>query len=242
MLGAKNFNNSHYVTTTDKGITYTANSDGSISVAGTATADSYNNSDAARRFEAPFTGQVILSGGASGGVYLYPYDYTLGSRPYIDSSLTTKQTGDITTSDGELSFYMQEGHSLLINMRVLNGTAIPSAVTLKPMLRLASDPDDTYAPYAKTNKELTDIVKNVPQEIVRTGVTATAGTAVRIPASGTDSRISTANTCVVKPISKAKSDGTPYKYTSCKVYSGYVEITYAENISNIAVGVEVVNY
>ena len=79
-------------------------------------------------------------------------------------------------------------------------------------------------------------------EITRTGVTATAGTAVRIPASGTDSRISTANTCVVKPLSEAKSDGTPYKYRTCKVYSGYVEITYDENISNIAVGIEVVNY
>ena len=35
-------------------------------------------------------------------------------------------------------------------------------IKLYPMLRLASDPDDTYTPYAKTNKELTEDVKRIP--------------------------------------------------------------------------------
>lgn len=71
-------------------------------------------------------------------------------------------------------------------------------------------------------------------------VTATAGTAIRIPASGTTSHITT-NSRVI-PMAEAKSDGTPYKYSSIKVYDGYLEIKLAENISNLTIGVLVVNY
>lgn len=71
-------------------------------------------------------------------------------------------------------------------------------------------------------------------------VTATAGTAIRIPASGTTSHI-TINSRVI-PMAEAKSDGTPYKYSSIKVYDGYLEIKLAENISNLTIGVLVVNH
>lgn len=40
---------------------------------------------------------------------------------------------------------------------IANGTTVTN-LEFKPMLRLASDIDDTYQPYAKTNKELTDEV------------------------------------------------------------------------------------
>ena len=45
--------------------------------------------------------------------------------------------------------------------------------------------DTTYTKYTMTNEGLTDRI----QEIIRKGVTASAGGSVRIPASGTDSRI-----------------------------------------------------
>ena len=81
-------------------------------------------------------------------------------------------------------------------------------------------------------------------KITRTGITASADGTIRIPASGTDSRISTANTCVVRPISENKSDGTPYKFRSCVVSDGYATITVAEAIASpgIEIGVEVINY
>ena len=82
----------------------------------------------------------------------------------------------------------------------------------------------------------------VPQKITRTGVTASAGGTVRIPASGTDSRISTANTCIVTPVADFKNDGTPYKFKSCVVSSGYVTITMAEACTSIEIGVQVSNY
>ena len=42
-------------------------------------------------------------------------------------------------------------------IRVKNGVTVNNLV-FKPMVRLASDPDDTYQPYAMTNRQLTDNV------------------------------------------------------------------------------------
>ena len=86
------------------------------------------------------------------------------------------------------------------------------------------------------------VYSKMVHEIIRTGVTVSSGGTVRVPASGTDSRISSSNNCVVKAVAQAKSDGTPYKIKSIVVSNGYATITMAEAISNIAIGVEVVNY
>ena len=106
------------------------------------------------------------------------------------------------------------------------------------MLVSATDTSDDYVDYAMSNTGLTNRI----QEIVRTGVTASAGGTVRIPASGTDSRITTDSRCIITPIADIKSDNTPYKFKSCEVSSGYVTLTMAEAISNINIGVQVVKY
>lgn len=85
------------------------------------------------------------------------------------------------------------------------------------------------------------VYDKIGHQITRSSVTVSANGTVRIPASGTDSRISTANTCLVIPIAQQKSDGTSYKFKSCVVSSGYVTITMAEAVSNIEVGVLVIN-
>lgn len=85
------------------------------------------------------------------------------------------------------------------------------------------------------------VYSKMVHEITRTVSSAAANSQVRIPASGTDSRISTANTCIVKPICQTKSDGTPYKFKSCVVSAGYATITVSEALSNVTIGVEVVN-
>lgn len=47
---------------------------------------------------------------------------------------------------------------------------------IKPMLRLATDTDDTYAPYAKTNRELTEDVANIPTvSVTHTGTASSTG-------------------------------------------------------------------
>ena len=86
--------------------------------------------------------------------------------------------------------------------------------------------------------ELNTLNNSLAKQIVRTGVTASANGTVRIPASGTDSRIAT--TSVVMPICDDNS-GKPVKYTSCVVSAGYVTITMAEAISNKNIGVIVIN-
>lgn len=86
--------------------------------------------------------------------------------------------------------------------------------------------------------ELVTLNNSLAKQIVRTGVTASANGTVRIPASGTDSRIAT--TSVVMPICDDNS-GKPVKFTSCVVSAGYVTITMAEAISNKNIGVIVIN-
>ena len=61
-------------------------------------------------------------------------------------------------------------------MSVASGTTV-SNLTFYPMLRLASDIDDTYQPYAMTNKKLTDSLGNY--QFVRRGaemITVASGT------------------------------------------------------------------
>jgi len=103
--------------------------------------------------------------------------------------------------------------------------------------------------YGDNLEAQTDLVSYIEgktyHRIVRTGVTASAGGEIRIPAgSDTDSRISTASTCVVRPICEEKSGGKPYKFKSCVVSNGYATITMAEAIASpgVTIGVEVINY
>ena len=104
----KNLNNSKYVTETSNAVTFTANNNHSISVNGTATGGTAATSDdAENRFVASVTAQVILSGvlsSAPDGLEVFPWDYTINSRPYADSSQTTLQTNSVTASRPEISF------------------------------------------------------------------------------------------------------------------------------------------
>ena len=134
------------------GITRTVRNDGSINLNGTSSADSYATSTEMYRFIAPFDGQVILNGGAS-NVQLYVYDYTLGSRPYKDSSKSQTQDVDVTSEDGETTYYIQEGHSLFVQAKIASGTTL-SNVVIKPMLRKVTITDSTYEPYHSSVKQV----------------------------------------------------------------------------------------
>ena len=48
----------------------------------------------------------------------------------------------------------------MIEKTLANGQTVNNLV-FYPMLRLASDPDDTYQPYAMTNRELTEKKINI---------------------------------------------------------------------------------
>ena len=154
VLGAKNITGTKYVSGTDHSVVWRANSDGSITaVSGTATGDNAQNG-LANPFTAPFTSPVSLTGGVDSHIYLFPYDVTDSSRPYTDSSKTTRVSGS-QYGDTPLSFYMEKGHKYSIIARVVQNYSADNN-TLYPLITVASDTDYTYEPYAMTNKELTD--------------------------------------------------------------------------------------
>lgn len=76
-----------------------------------------------------------------------------------------------------------------------------------------------------------------PYLLIREGVTASAGSDVRIPASGTDSKIYPSLQEVYIPV--AYSD-TPIKFSQVKVHSGYLNITMAQAVTNIDMGVMII--
>ena len=232
ILGAKNFLRYPYDGGGSGTSIFTINSDGSITVAsGTHSTRSYMYLEYPYSNVIKFTppvGEYICSvdGLVSGiSVVFEQYNgstYVRGSR-LSDTDNSIKVNVDYSDFD-----------RLGIFIDVDAGTVLSEAVTIYPMLRLATDPDISYAPYAKTNKELTDDT----QYIVRLIASGSAGDQIRIPNSGTDSRIKTTG-CEVKAVAQKKSDGTPYKFTAVAVYDGYAQITLGEAVSNVYLGVKV---
>lgn len=191
-MGAKNLLSYPYkeTTKTQNGITFTDNGDGTITANGTATADAYFSCHSRVQGEANDliipNGRYILTGCPSGGG-TSTYNM-LAERTYNGSvDLLGRDSGDgvLVVANGD-DFSVNEVN-LQINIFIKNRYAITNPITFKPMLRLASDTDDTYQPYAKTNKELT---KSYPasQVMMSDGVTSvedkfgvqTIGTAVDI--------------------------------------------------------------
>ena len=144
------------VTNTKEGVTYTVNEDKSITTSnGTTTELSYcwislkgvKFADGLPRI---LTG--CPAGGSTSGYYL-----RLGSgttETIADTDLDTYVGGDIGSG---LSFTPDPTKYYHVQIRVNNNTSVDGKV-FKPMIRLASDTDPTYQPYAMTNRELTEQV------------------------------------------------------------------------------------
>ena len=170
---------------------------------------------------------------------------TTGS-PYVqlfhvfsDYSYTTIDSKAITSGKFEFEFACPPS-GLALDICFVEQSGNVDVILENLMLVSATDNDTTYTKYTMSNEGLTDRI----QEIVRTGVTASAGGSVRIPASGTDSRIRL-NRSIVTPICDQKivnGVGYPYKFKSCTVSEGYVTIVMAEDISNVDIGIQIVKY
>ena len=149
-LGGHNTLNNNAKTLTVDGITFTVNSDKSVTVNGTATANAYfelNNTWA----DDTLTGDYIISGGLSDDVFVYVNEYNGSSlvRYYQAKAL-------------EVSFTHNKSDYNVISVGIVvnNGTTVNN-VTVKPMIRLATDSDTTYQPYSMTNQELTPYVQSI---------------------------------------------------------------------------------
>lgn len=125
----KNMLHNSLSTTTKQGLTYTVNSDGSVTVTGTATANSYVAIPINRVFDV----DVVISGSPSmTGIY-----------------------GQIVTSGGNVSdtgsgATVVAGRTITEYRCRINNGVNPNGATFYPMLRLASDTDATFEPYTGT--------------------------------------------------------------------------------------------
>lgn len=148
-LGAKNMLPNNATTRTINGITFTVNNDGSVTVNGTASS----------------VASLFLIGSTS----------AWGSNQYKNCILNGCPSGGSndsyrivmqTSSDGSAisKTYLEDGNGVLIDddnqyckiyIRIAGGYTANNLI-FKPMIRPSRIKDDTYAPYAQTNKELTD--------------------------------------------------------------------------------------
>ena len=158
VLGAKNLNSYPYFSQneTQQGITFSDNN-GILTLTGLATADAYfnmhvRNYDAAKLILP--NGRYILSGCPNfNGVKLIAYCTKNGSAFNLGEDIGN---GVAITLNGDDNY--TDKVQLQLTVFVAKNTDISTPVICKPMLRLATDPDDTYVPYAMTNKELTERV------------------------------------------------------------------------------------
>lgn len=155
VLGAKNLLPNNATSQTINGVTFTVNADGSVTVNGTATA----------------------SADLQCGSYNTPYYYDFVNK-YKGTDRKFRFTGK--TSNVRLQFWSTNftvydenafAFPANINMNnfnfsihVDNGATVNNE-TIYPMMILASDPDDTYVPYAMTNREITDAVNTLQNKI-----------------------------------------------------------------------------
>lgn len=166
VLGAKNLLKNEGVRKVADGITYTINADGTITADGTATADVLLGIK--RHFDGKDFNGMILSGcPAGGGISTYDMYMCMEQSPYThyaDDHGNGAYVNCPTTVDCQ------------IVIRIRNGQTVNNLV-FKPML---SFDGGEFVPYAMTNKELTDVVKEkIVNVTAGENVTVNANTSVR---------------------------------------------------------------
>ena len=168
ILGAKNLNSYPYYHTSRpnfNGIDWVDVGDGTWTAQGTATANSsvycHNRTHPSDRELFLPNGDYRISGCPSGGgdsTYSINIDITTNggnnniARDYGDGATFTISGDD----------FSNKGAYVRVSLTVFKNYAITGTLTFKPMIKLIEDTDTTWRPYAMTNKELTDVVNNVP--------------------------------------------------------------------------------
>ena len=147
VLGAKNFADVTASTSTAGNITFMVNGDKTVSITGsanTSTTIKDLNTYTGAQLKAIGNTLIISGGNALAYLAIRASDWSKIIRSYgEDVAFNTSELSDAAT------YYLTIGIQANVNA---NG------VVIKPMIRLASDPDATYAPYAMTNKELTESI------------------------------------------------------------------------------------
>lgn len=157
-MGAKNLLVPEWAETqtTENGVTYTFNADGTIIMNTDASGATANTNCNLRKITATTNnvfpaGTYTLTACPAGGSSTTYRTWARAYRPDTNTALTD----NLYEEGNGVSFTVSEPFSLGINATVMSGY-VCNNLTWKPMLRYASDTDNTYEPYAMTNKQLTD--------------------------------------------------------------------------------------
>lgn len=181
MVGAKNllqypYNNNGVES---NGITYTVNEDGSVSASGTAASYSYIDLRGNQNYNPWFlkAGKYILSDGISGTTNVRLTIRLKKGSDIIKTYASTNGNGrgiEFEVTDEDLAL-LEDGtfsNGTFFNVRIYvnNGTVDD---VIYPMIRYASDIDDTFQSYAMTNKQLTDAIISNGEEIANESTVST---------------------------------------------------------------------
>lgn len=150
VLGAKNLLPNKGTSTTSDGITWTVNSDGTVTANGTKNASDsgYKTLDRTIHNYSLPTGNYIFSGNLSANCFMLLQATRSGSLVIL---------GEINDNNPQVNVNILSTDILQCVLFINPNKTVSNAV-FNPMLRLATDPDPTYAPYAMTNRELMDAV------------------------------------------------------------------------------------
>ena len=190
--GGKNLNSYPYYETskTENGLTFTDNGDGTITVKAASypfTVSTTTTFILHSRYNTYANGCVlkngnyILSGCPQGGSSSTYYIRTA----YLDSNYSAQPLGPDDIGNGATitvngGYYSADSVYAQIMIGLLSGTVLTQALTFKPMIRDASISDDTYVPYAMTNRELTEIAQEKNVTITAgENITVNSNTSVR---------------------------------------------------------------
>lgn len=158
ILGAKNMCPNNASTTTQSGVTYTVNSNGSVKITGTATANSTIVLGYVTLPKGKYkltTGQTTESGATQ---FLYAQEWNNGTWGNTLGRSNDSSGGAL----GEFTLSADKTVGFLIGCN--NGRT--GTVTLYPMCRPANIRNASYVPYAPTNRQLDLQIKNADFEYV----------------------------------------------------------------------------
>lgn len=163
ILGAKNLLPNGGTSKTINGVEFIVNEDGSVTANGTATGTStiyfiYYTGNSASTYPLKEGKSYIVSG--------HPNDLSNGIRIQLEMNGSMVATSDL---NGGLFTAPAFNNSFKVYIRIPTGETLNNKV-FYPMIRPASIQDDTYAPYAMTNRELTKRLVYDEQQVTISGV------------------------------------------------------------------------
>lgn len=127
--GGKNLLKNELTDGTNRGVTFSQNGDGTVNISGANDGTVYSARAITNTFATVSGVEYILSGGVSNDIMIRN---------------VTANVADI----GSGCAFTGDGTAHKIEIRVLQGVSVPSNTVVKPMIRLASVSDATYAPYS----------------------------------------------------------------------------------------------